>query len=57
MEYWFVLACSMDFGARVDKLIGDRSEKFNDFHPFSVVAQSAGELAKGFDHRDWVALP
>jgi hypothetical protein len=46
----------MGFGARVDKLIGDSSGMFNDFHHFSV-AQSAGGLAKGFDHQDWIALP
>jgi hypothetical protein len=56
MELWFVSAYSMDFRARVDKLIGDGSRNFDDFHPFSV-AQSAGGLAKGFDHQDWVALP
>jgi hypothetical protein len=46
----------MDFGTRIDKLIGDGSGEFNDFHPFSV-AQSPGGLAKGFDHQNWVFLP
>jgi hypothetical protein len=36
------------FGTRVDKLIRDCLEKFDNFPPFSV-AQSAGGLAKGFD--------
>jgi hypothetical protein len=57
MEPWFVLACSMDFVARVDKLIGDSSGKFNNFHPFPVTQSTAGGLTKGFDHRYWVALP
>jgi hypothetical protein len=56
MEPWFVPACSVDFGARIDELIGDGSGEFNGFIPFSV-AQSAGRLAKGFEHRAWVALP
>jgi hypothetical protein len=39
----------MNFGAGVDKLIGDSSGKFNNFHPF-YVAQIAGGLAQGFDY-------
>jgi hypothetical protein len=39
----------MDFGARIDELIGDGSGEFNNFHPFSVT-QRAGGLAGGFDH-------
>jgi hypothetical protein len=54
MESWFMLACSMNFGARVDQFIEDHSGKFDNFHPFSV-AQSTGGLAKGFDYQDWVA--
>jgi hypothetical protein len=56
MELWFVLACSMDFGAKIDELIGDGSGYFNNFHRFSVT-QIAGGLGKGFDHQDWVSLP
>jgi hypothetical protein len=48
--WWFVLACSVNFGARVDKFVWDCSGKFDNFHPFSV-AQSTGGLAKGFDHQ------
>jgi hypothetical protein len=46
----------MDFGTRVDKLIGDGSGEFDGFHPFSV-AQSTGGLAESFDHQNWVSLP
>jgi hypothetical protein len=46
----------MDFGARIDELIGDGSGEFSNFHPFSVV-QSTGGLAKGFHHQNWVSLP
>jgi hypothetical protein len=49
MEPWFVLACTMDFGARVDEFVMNSCGKFDSFHPFSV-AQSAGGLAKHFDH-------
>jgi hypothetical protein len=40
MKPWFVVACSMNFGARVDKFVGDCSGEFYNFHPFSA-AQSA----------------
>jgi hypothetical protein len=51
MEPWIVLVYSVDFGAGVDKFVGDSSGKFEGFHPFSV-AQGLGELAEGFDHQD-----
>jgi hypothetical protein len=51
MEPWFVLACSMDFRARVDELIGANSGEFNYLHHFSV-AQSTGGLVEGVDHQD-----
>jgi hypothetical protein len=48
MEPWFVMACSMNFGAIVDEFIRDYSVKFDNFHPLSV-AQSAGGFAESFD--------
>jgi hypothetical protein len=46
----------MDFGTRIDKLIGDGSGKFDNFHPFSV-AHSAGGFSESFEHQNWVFLP
>jgi hypothetical protein len=37
MEPWFVLACSLDAAARVDKFIGDRLGKFDGFYPFCTL--------------------
>jgi hypothetical protein len=56
VEPWFVSACSVDFGTRVDEWIGGGSGELDNFHLFSV-AQSAGGLAEGFDHQNWVSLP
>jgi hypothetical protein len=41
MEPWFVMACSVNFGTRIDQSTRDQSGEFYNFHPFSV-AQSAG---------------
>jgi hypothetical protein len=47
-ETWVMAACSVNFGARVDKFIRDCLREFYDFHQFSV-APSAGGFAEGFD--------
>jgi peroxiredoxin len=49
IEPWFVMTCSVNFGARVDQFIGDGSVEFNDLHPFSAT-QSTGGFTKGFDN-------
>jgi hypothetical protein len=56
MEPWFVTACAMNFGARIDQFIRDSSVEFGNLHPLSV-AQSAGGFNKSFDNQDEVALP
>jgi hypothetical protein len=52
MKPGFVMACTVNFGARVDQFVGDSSVEFYDLHPFSVAQQSPG----GFSE-DWVASP
>jgi hypothetical protein len=35
MESWFVVACPVNFGPRVDQFSGDQLGEFDNFHPFS----------------------
>jgi hypothetical protein len=44
-----VMACSVNFGARVDQSIRDRSREFDNFLPFSV-AQSVSGFSKCLDN-------
>jgi hypothetical protein len=53
---WFVVACPMDFRARIDQFIGDILREVNNSHYLSV-AQSTDGLAKSLDNQDWVAVP
>lgn len=48
MEPWFVSACSVNFGTRVDEFVRDHLGESDNFHPFSV-AQSTGGFAKCLD--------